>query len=251
MVATTVALPNIRDLFIPDPGYMIMDADLAQADAQVVAWEANDEKLKTIFRDPTADLHNANALTIFGDVTKRTRQLAKGGVHAVNYGAKARTLAKALGVSVAEAERFIRLWFAAHPGIKEWQSSIELELATTRRVINRFGNMRHYFERVDTLLPEALAWIPQSTVALVINRGLVAIDKDVPEVDVLMQVHDSLVMQVPKRLYRQALPKIKKALEVVIPYDDPLIIQVGIAVSEVSWGQVQDVDWEGNLIKEN
>ena len=49
MVAANIRLPNVRRTIIPDPGYTIVDADLAGADAQVVAWEAGDEKLKSAF----------------------------------------------------------------------------------------------------------------------------------------------------------------------------------------------------------
>lgn len=244
MVAQTVTLPNVKKLFLPDSGYIIVDCDLAQADAQVVAWEANDNELKAIFRDPTADLHSENAKTIFGQLTKRNRQLAKGGVHATNYGAKARTLAAALGVTVHEAERFQRIWFSAHPGIKTWQNEIDMQLATTRTVANRFGNRRYYFDRIENLLPEALAWIPQSTVALVINRALVNVDRNlIDRVEPLMQVHDSLVLQVKKSAYPAVLPELKRNMEIVVPYDDPLVIPVGIEASDKSWGDVIPVNW--------
>src|SRR6516225_7674462 len=47
---TAFRLPNIRKMFVPDPGKVIVDADLAGADAQVVAWRADDPKLKAAFR---------------------------------------------------------------------------------------------------------------------------------------------------------------------------------------------------------
>lgn len=244
LASQTAPLPNVKKVFISDPNYIIIDCDLAQADAQVVAWEADDNELKDIFRDPTADLHNENSVTIFGRVNKRNRQLAKGGVHAVNYDVRARTLAKALGITVHEADRFIRIWFEAHPNIRVWQYRIRDQLALTRRVENKFGNFRYYFDRVDTLLSQALAWIPQSTVALVISRGLVNIHNNLPLVQPLMQVHDSLVMQVHKAHYYKMLPLIKKNLEISIPYSDPLIIPVGIDVSAESCGAVREVSWE-------
>ena len=248
MVAQTMKLPNVKKLFLPDIGYIIIDCDLAQADAQVVAWEADDDELKSIFRDPTADLHSENAKTIFGTLTKRNRQLAKAGVHATNYGAKARTLAATLGITVYEAERFQRTWFAAHPGIKAWHSEIDMQLAQSRTVSNRFGNRRYYFDRVEHLLPQALAWIPQSTVALVINRALVNVDKNMRgKVEPLMQVHDSLVMQVKKAHYPACLPELKANMEIVVPYDDPLIIPVGLEASAKSWGEVKECSWETGL----
>lgn len=248
-----IILPNIKKNFIPDHDHIIIDCDLAQADAQVVAWEANDEPLKEFFKaandDPTLDLHDENCRTIFGAVTPRDRKLAKIGVHATNYGAAARTLAVSLGITVREAENFQRRWFNAHPGIAQWHKTVELNLAEKRCVYNRFGNMRYYFDRPSGILPEALAWIPQSTVALVIDRGLVAIHERLPEAIPLMQVHDSIVVQVHKSNYPKILPQLKECLEIVVPYDDPLVIPVGCEASSQSWGDVRKVDWETGAIK--
>ena len=65
--------------------------------------------------------------------------MAKAGVHATNYGASARTLARALGVTVHVAQAFQRKWFAAHPGIRDWQRKIEEQVQLTRTVSNKFG----------------------------------------------------------------------------------------------------------------
>lgn len=249
MVAKTVALPNVRKMFIPDPGFVICDSDLAQADAQVVAWEADDQILKDIFHDPDKDLHNENALAIFKRVTPATRQLAKGGVHATNYGASAATLARALGISRYEAQGFIDAWFTAHPGIYEWHRRIEHQLQTTRTIYNKFGFRKVFFDRVDRALPEALAWIPQSTVAITINTGMANIHENLyPDVQVLLQVHDSIVYQVRESKFLELREELKKNLEIVIPYDDPLIIPIGLAASKKSWGDVVDVPWEGATI---
>ena len=243
MVAKTVELPNIRKLFIPDPDHIIFDCDLKQADAQVVAWEADDDELKAIFRDPGADLHAENAKTIFGYSDKKKRQLAKTGVHATNYGASARAVAIALGITIREAELFQLAWFKAHPGIRDWHRRVENDLAVSRSVRNTFGYWRYYFDRIEGILPQALAWIPQSTVALVIDHGLVNLDENVPEVDLLLQVHDSLVFQIHKKHVPSILPKVRDNLLITVPYNDPLIIPVDCAMSEKSWGDVEKIDW--------
>jgi DNA polymerase-1 len=241
-------LPNVRKLFRPDPGWLICDTDLAQADAQVVAADANDESLLEIFRDPTRDLHNENAQAIFGGryypkgEEHPQRQLAKGGVHAVNYYVQARTLAATLGITVHEAEEFIRKWFSAHPAIKDWHHRIQSEMQTRRFITNAFGNRKVFLGRIDnmTALQEALAWIPQSTVGLVINRGWVNLYKKYPqnELQVILQVHDSLVFQIPCVNVKTKLAQIKESLLIPIPYPTPLVIGVGISVSKTSWGDV-------------
>ncbi len=243
MVAQTISLPNIRELFIPDDGFMIADADLAGADAQVVAWEAGDEQLKHFFRTPTdKGLHTLNAETIFkvdmGPTGKRQPYYlyAKKGVHATNYGASPPTVAAALGIKKADAERFQRIWFREHPAIKEWHNRVFYDLQTKRSVRNKFGFWRYYFDRVEGILPEALAWIPQSTVAITINKGWINLRKNLPQVQILLQVHDSLVFQYPKSEHPDILNEIQNLMTITIPYDDPLRIPVQVKVSEESWG---------------
>lgn len=232
-------LPNIRRIFIPDAGYELADFDLKGADAQVVAWEANDEELKQIFRE-RADIHTENAKTIFPNVriTKDSRErfLAKTGVHATNYGSNARNLAIALGLTIHEAENFQRRWFGAHPAIREWHRTIENSINSTRSVANKFGFKRYFFDRIEGILPEALAWIPQSTVSIIISHGLVAINDTLPEVQILLQVHDSLVVQYLTEKRNILLPKIIKAMEITIPYKDPLVVPVEHKTSTKSWG---------------
>jgi len=97
---------------------------------------------------------------------------------------------------------------------------------------------------VQTILPEALAWIPQSTVALTINKGTVNVDRRIPELELLLQVHDSCVFQVKKERLFSLLPLIKECLEVPVPYEDPLIMPVGIEISTISWGDVKEISWD-------
>lgn len=244
--------PNVRKVLIPDPGYTIFDADLAQADAQIVAWDAGDVPLMEFFiaarTDKTLDLHRTNAQAIFGhsSITDTERQLAKVGVHATNYGSSARTLARNLGITVAAAERFQARWFDAHPAIKEWHRRIAGQLQQALpAVYNAFGYSRIYFGRTENLLPEALAWIPQSTVALAIDRGLVTLDRmHYPTVQLLLQVHDSIVFQAPTAsVTDELLLSIKQCLSVEIPYQTPLVIPVGLSSSTTSWGDVKKIPW--------
>jgi DNA polymerase-1 len=240
----TARLPNIRKLFIPDPGYIICDTDLDRADLQVVVWEANDDDLKSKLREG-ADIHLENAKDIFGErAAKEKRPLAKAGVHATNYYASPRTLARALGITIKEAEYFQSRWFAAHPGISDWHDSVEASLRASRSVRNPFGFRRYYFDRIDAVLPEALAWIPQSTVAIVTNQGIKNLYHNVPAVDILLQVHDSVVWQIKKALFNFRLKEIYQALHITIPYPDPLTIPVGLKVSESSWGECKEMDWK-------
>lgn len=244
MPATTVTLPNIKKMFVPDEGYKFFDIDLAQADAQVVAWEANDDKLKEIFHDPTRDLHSENCIDIFDDLNDDLRYLAKRGVHATNYLATAFTLSRALGISLRDAKRFQARWFAAHPGIVEWHEIIEEQLFKDRTITNKFGAKIKFYDRIDTILTNAVAWIPQSTVGIVINKGILNVYNTIPEVQLLLQVHDSSAGQYPiGDESPEFLTRLRRCYEIIIPYDDPLTIGVGISTSLKSWGDCKPQPW--------
>lgn len=249
-------LPNIRLLFIPDPDHTFFDLDLDRADLQVVVWEADDQGLKEALRK-NIDMHCMNACDINnirgipydelaethpnyrnhrGRIGEVARQKAKQGVHAVDYGCKGRTLAMHFGSTVHEAEKFIGAWMGAHPGIEKWHRRTEAQLAKTRSVTNKFGYRRYYFDRPEGLLPEALAWVPQSTVAIVINKIWKALYDTLTSVQVLLQVHDSLAGQIPTSQVQSTLPLMRAASQIVIPYNEPLVIPVGIKLSNQSWG---------------
>lgn len=234
--------PNQRKLIIPDEGFTFVDMDLDRADAQFVAWEANDESLKNILK-AGADLHWENAKSIWGDNVAKDgpeRQLAKRFCHAVNYGAYPKRLAKALGITVKLAEWIYNRWFQMHPGIRDWHNRTKAQLFSERLIRNPFGYERYYFDRPENVINEALAWLPQSSVGIIINTAWYNINTNLPEVEVLMQVHDSLDMQVPSRLVRELLPKIQEQSLITVPYPDPLIIPVGFKTSEKSWGDASD-----------
>lgn len=259
MVAKTIALPNIKKCFIPNPGYIVADTDLKQADAQVVAWEANDDKLKYIFRN-NLDLHLANVESIYNvgihvddlgnpEYVEKCkadyqyqRDMAKRGVHLTNYLGQIPTCAKALGITRHEAERFQSRWFSEHPGIRDWHLRIEDSLMTNRTIENIFGYKRQYFGRLELCLSEAVAWIPQSTVALIISKALIKAHKH-SYIDLLMQVHDSIVFQFPKLRQTLALTDMHNCMNVTLPYDDPWIIPSDVAISDKSWGDVKEVAW--------
>jgi len=121
---------------------------------------------------------------------------------------------------------------------------VKTELQTTRKTSNKFGYIRPWLGRVETILPEALAWIPQSTVGLVTNKAMVQLKHALPQVRLTMQIHDSIVFQLPVAAYREHLPVIRKALEVVVPYEDPLIIPFSLKGSAISWADCRELDWE-------
>lgn len=254
-IGKALKLPNIKALLKPDDGYIAADADLAQADARVVAWEANDIILMDMFEDPTIDLHTENAKTIFGSCPTKdhpNRKRAKAGVHAVNYNVYPTTLAAALGCTVLEAEFFIKRWFEAHPAIKEWHQRVHHDMMHNKRIENKFGFAKNFFGSLDhaTALSEALAWIPQSTVGIIVNKVWAGIDANVDEslCSVKMQVHDSLCFQILADQLHVAAPQINAQFKsVVVPYERPLNIAATLGVG-LNYGELDDITWDGWLI---
>lgn len=248
-------MPNIKNWIQADAGWIFGDADLQQADAQVVAWDSGAPKLKKIFRDPDLDLHTENAKTIFGSCPTKdhpNRKKAKAGVHSVNYAVMAKTLSITLGCSIAEAQHFIDVWMSQNPEIKEWHRKIFNDMKQKRFVENKFGGRKYFYDSTDhgTALSEALAWIPQSTVALVINKVWDYLDEHLdPRIFfVCMQVHDSLCFQIKQGYVTEVLPVIKEAFDsVVVPYDDPLVIGSSMALG-TRWGNVEDISWDGFIL---
>lgn len=244
---TDFPLPNLRRVFIPDEGFILGDFDMPQADARVVAWEAQDEHLIELFLDPSRDLHDENCEVLFGHRPKGPgdlhRYYAKQGVHLTNYGGSPRVLAMTLGIILREAENFQKRWFEAHPKIKEWHRRVAMQLATKRYVENAFGYRRFYFDRIEDLLKEALAWIPQSTVAIATNLGILAVDADAEmrkrHVQLLLQTHDSSTYQWPTWATPLVEPRMVDLLTIRVPYPQPLVLRPGVKKSETSWGDVK------------
>ena len=237
-----VVFPNVKKLFIPDRDYIIVDADLSGADAQVVAWESGDEEMKEALKKGIK-IHSVTAIEREGNDDYPHYDAYKRRIHATNYGGGPNTLHKTLlglygpqHTSVANETEFQQWWFERHPGIKDWHDRVQHSINTTHGVKNKFGNRVVYVDRLDTVFNQALAWIPQSTVALVCFKGGILLAQEFPMVQLLSQVHDSLVFQIHKA-YRKKLPEINEALNsVAVPYDDPLTIPWGLKISDKSWG---------------
>lgn len=245
---TELVLPNVRKIFIPDPGYVMFEADLRGADAQVVAWEAEDEDLMAAFR-AGLDVHVKNAEDMFGSAfTKligaaweKKRKQCKQAVHLTNYGGTARALAMVLGWLTHEADQFQKRWFTIHPKIKtNFHKKIENELQQTRTIKNIYGFQRVYFDRIDACFTEALAWKPQSTVAITTYLGAFKLEEQCPWVEILLQTHDSLTFQVPHK-YATDYARIRNSLRVLTPYTNPLYIPWELSASTKSWGDCQKI----------
>ena len=253
----SITLPNVRKLFSVDPGFIMFEADLKGADAQVVAWEADDSDLKSAFR-AGVDIHAYNAEAMWGTAFTRLqehsyarrqkRQECKHTVHGINYGCSPRTTAIQRGWTVKEAERFHTRWLTLHPGIAHWHRRIRRCLEKDRTIRNAFGFRRVFFDRIDGCFAEALAWIPQSTVAINTYHGAFQLEArywpDQSDVGfstslsgLILQTHDSINFQFPAASTPPP-QEIRQTLQVITPYPDPLTIPWDLKMSDKSWGDM-------------
>ncbi len=237
-------LPNVRKFFIPDPGHTFFDMDLSKADLRIVVWEADDQEMKSIlksggdpyvivareyYRDPTIQKGSGIKGTKY-DTFKRF-------CHGTHYLGKPPGLAKRLGLTTHEADKAQKWYFSRFPAIKKSLDDLQDQVAKRRMVQNIWGHRIYIFDRIDdTLLREIAAWRASSTVSVLINKIYVAYDSTIPEAEVLLQVHDSLAGQFKTPLKDSIIPRMEAAAKITIPFDDPLVIPIGLKTSEVSWG---------------
>ena len=150
---------------------------------------------------------------------------------------KPQEIAGQCGLLVKEVERIQRWYFGMFPEISKWQEVFIKRCIRTATVSNAFGYKKRFLERIEgNVLNRMIAWVPQSTVGILINHAYINVDRNLPMVDVLLQVHDSLTMQWPLDRHEECVAAVKREATIPIPYPEPLVIPVGIKVSEKSWG---------------
>ena len=248
-----IVYPNIRDLFVSDlEDYDIYDIDLKGADAQVVAAEADDEDLLSAFA-AGLDVHAKNAEDMLGPQWRNAskeeqyflRKQQKTAVHGTNYGATPYALSHQLGWDLRKSEAFQRRWFSLHPKIKDWHKRILNQLKqptlAKRAITNIFGYRIFFFDRIEENFKAALAYIPQSTVALVTRKAMVILSEKYPQAILVMQVHDSLVFLFP-RSDRYLLPKLVKDVTIPLPYPKALSIPWEVSRHENTWGECEKLN---------
>jgi len=218
---STIDLPNVRKLFIPDPGHTFFDIDLDSADLRIVV-----EVMKEYFKNPNMTKHDKE-YTMFKSLC-----------HGTHYLGTPQGLALRLGLLVHEIETISKWYHGKFPGLKVWQDSVRDQVFKRKKVTNVLGYQKYFFDRInEATIREAIAWIPQSTVACIINRAFVDLYENHRSlVEVLLQVHDSLGGQFKTEDKEKVCKIIVKAAEVKLPYEKPLVIPAEVHTSELSWG---------------
>jgi uracil-DNA glycosylase family 4 len=194
-----------REMYVPAPGKVLIQADYIQAEAVVVAYLTNDSNLKRIFANHE-DLHCFTAATMFNipveEIAKdsKERKIGKLLRHATNYSAGPAVVAKNLGVKMNEAKKLLELYKCANPLLATWHIRIQDELNKTRTLTTPLGRKRRFLDRWgDDLFRSAYAFLPQSTVGDLLNLSIVSLYEDtnlLHPIDIWMQLHDAIYIEV-------------------------------------------------------
>lgn len=241
-------LPNIRKLFLPDEGYEFFDIDLDSADLRIVTWESDCAGMKKYFKegkkpyveiaknyyqDDSIDKHHP-AYKLFKVICHATNYLGTSSGILTRLPKSAKTGNEIDGKAIDQIQKW---YYEQFPEIADWQNKVKSQIASKRYVQNIFGYRIWCFDRLEgTVFNEVIAAIPQSTVAVLINKGYKNLHDTAPEIHTLLQVHDSLSGQYPIAAAAQHRQKVIDCCTIPLPYSEPLIIPVGIKSSSVSWG---------------
>jgi DNA polymerase I-like protein with 3'-5' exonuclease and polymerase domains len=219
--------PLLRHAFIADEDHVLVNCDLQGAEARAVAYLAGDEEY--IRAVESADCHSLVASMVWGipnnpEAAKQKfyrdftyRDLAKRGQHGSNYGGTAKTLARILKVEVAVMEDFQGKYFGRFPRIREWHQYVATELQRSGVLVTPLGRRRQFWGRLsdDATLREAIAYQPQELIGTINATAFREIWRQFePRVQVLVNGHDAVLMQMPTKDLDNLLPQVLKCMEV-------------------------------------
>lgn len=201
--------PIFKQYLCADKDHILVEPDLAKAEAHVVAYLCQDENMIQAF-ESNIDVHTFNASKIFNveihEVSKKQRAMGKRVVHASNYKMGPQTFSDDLAVddiflSKTECAALLDAYNHRFPGLARWHTEIEDELTRTRILYNLFGRPKRFLGVLtQKTFRSAIAYKPQSTVGQLLNIGLInmANDPDLWPIKLLAQVHDSVLFQIHK-----------------------------------------------------
>lgn len=139
-------------------------------------------------------------------------------------------------------EEFQVRYFKAFPLIPEWHKWIVAQVRDFGYITTQFGRRRYFFGRADDASThrEATAYEPQSMTAHEIDMGYLNLWREMPEAELLVQVHDSITFQLPYRKLDELLPRAMKLLEVplMLKQDRLFLVPLDAKVGW-NWGDVE------------
>ena len=235
---------EIRRMFIPVEGCVLVDADYSQIELRLLAHISGDEAMRAAFTTG-ADIHTATAAQVFhvapGDVTHEMRRRAKAVNFGIVYGISAFSLSQDIGVTVAEAKAYMEAYFATFPGVRKYMDDVVAKAKEQGYVETLFHrrrelpeirssnfNMRSFGERVALNMPI------QGTAADIMKLAMVAVETrlkaELPAAKLVLQVHDELIVECPEPQAAAAAKLLEEEMEQVAHLSVPL-------TAEAHWGR--------------
>lgn len=243
-------LQNIEDLLrsvlIADPGMKMAYFDAEQGESRVVGGIEY-----VLFRDASyldacesGDLHTTVAKLVWPgllwtNVPEADKALAEQPYyrhysrrfmckkigHGTNYAGKPRTLAEQAKVDVDLIEEFQPIYFKAFPAHLRWHAHVKDELETTGTIVSLLGRKRQFWGRRNdpATLREAIAYDPQGSLSDIVNNGMLRLWRE-NICQLLLQVHDAVVVQYPAEREAEIIPRILSLLRYPVEIGDRRLI---------------------------
>ena len=231
---------QLRAYFIAKPGCVLVDADYSQIELRILAHVTGDEHMQQAFRSGQ-DIHRSTAARIYGipqgEVTPRVRSGAKAINFGIMYGKGAYSLSKDIGVTVKEADAFLKNYLAAFPSVSSYMDKTIADARANGYVSTLFGrrralpelnsnshNIRASGERMARNTPI------QGTAADVIKLAMVRVWKrlrdEKMESRLILAVHDELIVEAPEAEAEKAAQILREEMEGCVHYAVPLSTDV-------------------------
>jgi DNA polymerase-1 len=219
---------EIRTAFIADEGRTLVSADYSQIELRVLAHIADIPQLKKAFADGL-DIHAMTASEMFAvplkDMTAEVRRRAKAINFGIIYGISAFGLSNQLGISREEAGAYIKTYFERFPGIRDYMETTKAFAHSHGFVQTIFGRRVHYPE-INTKNPSMRGFLEraainapiQGSAADIIRRAMIRMPEalaqaQLPRAQMLLQVHDELVFEVPVSDADQLIATARRVME--------------------------------------
>lgn len=234
---------EIRKMFIPKPGCVLVDADYSQIELRVLAHIAGDETMQEAFRSGM-DIHTVTASQVFGVAPEAVTSLQRRNAKAVNfgivYGISEFSLAEDIGVSRYEAKAYIESYLANYHGVRAYMKDVVAKARETGYTQTLYGrkrsipelsssnfNIRQGAERIALNTP--IQGTAADLIKLAMIRVFHALKEHYPAATLLLQVHDELIIECPEEIAPAVAALISKEMEQVASLSVPL-------VAEAKWG---------------
>ena len=233
---------RIREAFVPERGNVLISADYSQIELRIMAHLSKDENLTYAFNN-NLDVHSATAAEVFGvnlnDVSQDQRRSAKAINFGLMYGMSAFGLTRQLDIPRAEAQKYLDTYFERYTGVKRYMEETKAQAKEDMFVETIMGR-RLYLNEINAAnglrrqaAERAAINAPlQGSAADIIKKAMIDINtflyKEMPEVKMIMQVHDELIFEAPKKSSKEVLQIMKKMMEDAVKLDIPLIAEAAI-----------------------